>query len=93
MKLSDDKINELSHQITEAFSADSRVTLNSDFNVIRLAIRRSLGKTARKEMDVTRRVEQKIRSQKREIIEGSAEWEALYWQYYEDEIVKLQTIK
>ena len=93
MPLSDDKINELSHLITEALEGDSRVTFNKPSNTVRLAVRRSLGKAMQKDAEAIRRAEQKIRSQKKNIPEGSDEWDALYRQYYEDEISKLHSIR
>ena len=93
MPLSDDKINELSHMITQALEEDSRVTLNRPANSVRLAVRRSLGKAMQKDTQAIRLAEEKISSQRRSIPEGSDEWEALYWQYYEEEIGKLRSIR
>lgn len=93
MPLSDDKINELSHLITRALENDPRVTFVRPSNSVRLAVRRSLGKAMQKDAEAIRRAEQKIRSQKRNIPEGSDEWDALYRQYYEEEIGKLHSIR
>jgi hypothetical protein len=89
MKLSDDRINQLSHQITEAFDEDSRVDLLLPANMVRQAARRAIGKAIRKDDEICRIVEQKITSQKRNIIEGSSEWDAIYFDYYEQELEKL----
>lgn len=93
MRLSDDRINALSHKITKALEEDERVQLNTVFNSVRLAVRRSLGKAMQREAAIDERIRDRIESQKRQIAEGSAEWEALYWDYYENEIAALKVIK
>lgn len=93
MRLSDDRINELSHQIAKALAEDERVKLLSVLNSVRLAIRKSIGKAIRKESQIDSKVREKISRQKRNIVEGSAEWDAIYWDYYEDEISALHVIR
>ena len=93
MRLSDDKINELSHKIADILSVDDRVRFESDYNDIRTVIRKSIGKSIRKEAGINTLVEEKISSQKQKIVRGTAEWDALFWQYYEDEIGKLRSIR
>lgn len=93
MRLSDDKINELSHRIAKALEKDERVELLTVLNSVRLAVRKSIGRSIRKESQIDQKVREKISRQKRNIMEGSSEWEAIYWQYYEDEISALHVIK
>lgn len=91
--LTDDKINHLSHLVAEVLSEDERVEFKDVYNNIRLSIRRSIGKAMQKEQEIRRAVEEKIRALKRNVLEGSSEWETLFFQYYEEEIAKLRSIK
>jgi uncharacterized protein len=93
MKLSDDRINELAHRITEALKDDERVTVKSSANAVRLAVRRAIGKAMRKDAEAVERAETKITSQKKNIQEDTAEWDALFRQYYEEELARLHTIR
>ena len=93
MRLSDDKINELAHLIAEALEDDSRVTFKKGFNSVRIAIRQSIGKAMQKETMCDSKARRMIQSQKRNIAEGTSEWETLYFKYYEDELAKLHIVK
>lgn len=92
-RLSDEKINLLSRLIVDELAGDGRVEFRKTSEEIRLCVRRTIGRAMQKEMEIATTVERKIASQKRGIVEGSAEWDALYWQYYEDEIQRLQSIR
>jgi len=86
MRLTRDKINLLSHQVTEKLASIDEVEFIEDRNTIRLAIFDILTKWLKKEEDVDKAARHKIESQKRGIPEGSAEWEILYRKYYEEEM-------
>ncbi len=86
MRLTRDKINLLSHQVTEKLASIDAVDFIEDRNTIRLAIFDILTKWLKKEEDVDKAARHKIESQKRGIPEGSAEWEILYRKYYEEEM-------
>ena len=81
-----DKINVLSHQITDRLASIDEVTFIEDRNTIRLAVVDILNKWLLKEVEVDKAARHKIESQKRGIPEGSAEWEILYRKYYEEEM-------
>ena len=81
-----DKINVLSHQITDRLASLDEVTFIEDRNTIRLAVVDILNKWLLKEVEVDKAARHKIESQKRGIPEGSAEWEILYRKYYEEEM-------
>ena len=85
MRLTRDKINLLSHQVTERLASIDEVEFIEDRNTIRLAIIDVLMKWLKKEEDVDKAARQKIEHQKRTIPEGSAEWEILYRKYYDEE--------
>ena len=86
MRLTRDKINLLSHQVTEKLASIDAVDFIEDRNTIRLAIFDILTKWLKKEEDVDKAARHKIETQKRGIPEGSAEWEILYRKYYEEEM-------
>ena len=86
MRLSREKVNLLSHQITEKLASIDELTFIEDRNTIRLAIVESMNKWLKKEEAVDREARRKIESQVRQIPEGSSEWEILYRKYYEEEV-------
>ena len=86
MRLSRDKVNLLSHQITETLASFDEVEFIEDRNTIRLAVIDILMKWLKKEEEVDKAARHKIESQKRGIPEGSAEWDILYRKYYEEEM-------
>ena len=86
MRLSREKVNLLSHQITEKLASIDALDFIEDRNTIRLAVVDTLMKWLKKEEEVDKAARQKIESQKRAIPEGSAEWEILYRKYYEEEM-------
>ena len=90
MKLSRDKVTDISHKIVEMLrkSRDLRLK-NKDTNAVRLEILRVMTELLMTEDKVDRAARQKIRSQKREIPEGSEEWDLLLRRYYSEELKKL----
>ena len=86
MRLSREKVNLLSHQVTEKLASLDAVDFIEDRNTIRLAVVDTMMKWLKKEEEVDKAARQKIESQKRSIPEGSAEWEILYRKYYEEEM-------
>ena len=86
MRLSRDKINLISHGLTERLASLDQVEFIEDRNTIRLAVVEVLTKWLKKEEEVDKGARHKVESQKRGIPEGSAEWEVLYRKYYEEEM-------
>ena len=86
MRLTREKVNLLSHQITEKLASIDAVEFIEDRNTIRLAVVDVLTKWLKKEEEVDKAARHKIEAQKRAIPEGSAEWEILYRKYYEEEM-------
>jgi hypothetical protein len=89
MRLTREKVNLLSHQISEKLASIDEVEFVEDRNTIRLAVVDILNKWLLKEAEVDKAARHKIESQKRAIPEGSAEWEILYRKYYEEEMRSL----
>ena len=86
MRLSREKVNLLSHQITETLASFDEVEFIEDRNTIRLAVIDILMKWLKKEEEVDKAARHKIETQKRAIPEGSGEWDILYRKYYEEEL-------
>ena len=86
MRLTREKINLISHQVTEKLASIDEVEFIEDRNTIRLAVIDSINKWLKREEVADQAARRKIESQQRQIPEGSAEWDILYRKYYEEEI-------
>jgi uncharacterized protein len=90
MKLSRDKVTDISHKLVEMLRRSHDLRLkNKDSNAVRLEIVRGMTDLLLAEEKVDRAARQKIRSQKREIPEGTEEWDLLHRRYYSEELKKL----
>jgi hypothetical protein len=90
MKLSRDKVTDISHKLVEALRKTHELRLkNKDTNAVRLEILRVMTDLLLIEDKVDRASRQKIRTQKREIPEGTEEWDLLHRRYYSEELKKL----
>ncbi len=89
MKLSRDKINDLSHKIVTALRKSRDFRLKRDPNDVRLEMVRVVTEVLQAEDKVDRAARTKIRTQKREIAEGTEEWDLLHRRYYAEELKKL----
>src|SRR5882672_12607647 len=89
MKLSRDKINDLSHKIVAALRKSRDFRLKRDPNDVRLELVKTITELLQTEEKVDRAARTKIRTQKREISEGTEEWDLLHKRYYAEELKKL----
>jgi uncharacterized protein len=89
MKLSRDKVNDLSHKLVAAMKKSRDFRVRKDQNELRLALVREFTDLLQLEDRVDRAARQKIKSQKREITEGGDEYEVLHRRYYSEELKKL----
>ncbi len=90
VKLNRDKVIELSHRIvTELAGMEDPIELIAEKNDVRLQIVREFQVLLRAEYQMDQSVRAKIKSQRREIAEGSAEWDILFRKYYSEEMRKL----
>jgi len=89
MKLSRDKINDISHKLVAALRKSHEVRVKRDANEVRLEMVREITELLHAEERVDRAAKLKIRSQKREIAEGTEEWDLLHRRYYAEELKKL----
>ncbi len=89
MRLSRDKVNDISHKLVTALRKSREARLKKDANEVRLEMVREITELLQLENKVDRAARQKIRSQKREIAEGTEEWDLLLRRYYTEELKKL----
>ena len=90
MRLSREKINLLSHHVSDKLASIDEIDFIEDRNTIRLAVVDILMKWLKKEEEVDKSARLKVDSQKKGIPEGSAEWEILYRKYYEEEMRNIE---
>jgi hypothetical protein len=89
MRLSREKIVRLSHQITEVLVASDDVEFVDDRDTIRQQVVLILTAMLKDEEKVELEARKKIASQKKEILEGSEEWDLLFKKYYADELRRM----
>ena len=92
MRLSREKTNRLSHLITDFLVASDDVVFIEDRDTIRHAILQTMQALLKEEEQVEAQVRAKIGSQKREILEGTEEWDVLYRRYYAEEMRRLGVV-
>ena len=89
MKLSRDKINDISHKVVAALRKSRDFRLKRDPNDVRLELVKVMTDILQTEEKVDKAARTKIRTQKKEIAEGSEEWDLLHKRYYAEELKKL----
>lgn len=89
MRLSREKTVLLSHAVTEHLVASEDVEFIEDRETIRQEILQILQLLLREEEKVDAEARRKIASQKKEIPEGSQEWDILYRKYYAEEMKRM----
>ena len=89
MKLSSDKINDISHKVVAALRKSRDFRLKRDPNDVRLELVKVMTEILVTEEKVDKAARTKIRTQKKEIAEGSEEWDLLHKRYYAEELKKL----
>jgi uncharacterized protein len=89
MRLSREKIVRLSHQITDVLVASNDVEFIEDRDTIRQEVVKILTETLREEEKAELEVRKRITSQKKEILEGSEEWDVLFRKYYSEELRRM----
>jgi hypothetical protein len=89
MKLSRDKITDISHKLVTALKKSRDVRVKKQPNEVRLEIVRAITDVLQIEDRADKASRDKVRSMKREINEGSEEFELLQRKYYAEELKKL----
>jgi uncharacterized protein len=86
MKLSRDKITDISHKLVATFRKSREIRLKKEPNEIRLDIVKGFTELLTLEEKIDKAARTKIKSQKREIGEGTEEWDLLHRKYYAEEL-------
>lgn len=89
MRLSREKVNKLSHLVTDELVRMEDIDFIEDRNTIRLELVKIFNEELKKEEELDKEARRKIESQKKSVPEGSLEWDILYRKYYAEEIKKL----
>jgi hypothetical protein len=88
MKLSRDKITDVSHKLIGVLKKSRELRMKKDQNDARLEIVKAFTEILQVEERADRASRDKVRSIKRDISEGSEEWDILQKRYYADELKK-----
>lgn len=88
MKLSREKLLELSHRILDYLNDDEGVEYFVETQKLRQEIMSLIEGEMKADEMIDALARRKIESQKRAIPEGSDEWDVLYRKYYEEETAK-----
>ena len=89
MRLSREKTVRLSHKIIDFLVSSEEVDFVEDRDTIRQEIVNILTSLLKQEEQIDADVRAKIGSQKKEILEGSEEWDILYRKYYAEGLKRL----
>jgi uncharacterized protein len=89
MRLSREKTVRLSHRMIDFLVSSADVDFVEDRDTIRTEIINILNALLKVEEQVDTEARAKIASQKKEILEGSEEWDILYRKYYTDGLKRL----
>jgi uncharacterized protein len=92
MRLSREKVIQLSHVVTDQLVASDNVEFVEDRETIRQKIIALVNGFLQEEEKMDADVRKKISSQKKEIPEGSPEWDILYRKYYVEEMKRLGVV-
>ena len=89
MRLTREKTIRLSHLITDVLVSSEEVEFVEDRDTIRQKTLQIIQDLLKEEEAMDAEVRKKISSQKKEILEGSEEWDVLYRKYYAEEMRRM----
>ncbi|MHB8410939.1 MAG: DUF507 family protein [Candidatus Acidiferrales bacterium] len=89
MRLSREKTVRLSHRIIDLLVTIEDLDFVEDRDTIRQEIVTILQELLKQEEQIDTEVRAKIASQKKEILEGSEEWDILYRRYYSESLKRM----
>lgn len=96
MRLTPEKVLHLSERIANALDLaddDESICIKSEEDDVRMTIRVAINQFLQRDEQAQERVKSKIRSMRRGIPEGSAEWDALFRQFMDEEMGKLRKVR
>jgi len=86
MRLSRDKVNEISHKLITALKKSRECRIRRNENDLRLEIVRVMSDILQNEDKADKAARAKIRTLKKEVMDGTEEWDLLHKRYYADEL-------
>jgi hypothetical protein len=89
MRLTREKTIRLSHIITDVLVSSDEVEFVEDRDTIRQKTLQILQELLKEEEAVDAEIRKKITSKKKEVLEGSEEWDVLYRKYYAEEMRRM----
>jgi hypothetical protein len=92
MRLSHAKVNHIANLLIEHLRKDTSVEFFQDDSDIRMEIARIINEELKDDEVIDIEVRRKIESQRRDIPEGSEEWDILYRKYYDEEMGRRQKV-
>ena len=92
MRLSREKMVHLSHVVVQAIERREKIKLLKDSNDVRLGIFNAIQRFMKLDSKIETEARKKISSSKKEIPEGSRDWEVQFRKYYEEEWDKIRKI-
>jgi hypothetical protein len=84
MIISEDRQIVLAHAIVDAIWDDDLVDYVDDDLALRIA-KKAVAEFVKEDEEIDRRAREKVASLKRNVMEGSPEWDIMYKKYYEEE--------
>jgi len=89
MRLTREKVVRISHQLIDLLVQSNDVEFIEDRDTIRQHMVRTMTNVLKEEEKVEVEVRKRITSQKKEILEGSEEWDVLFRKYYSEELRRM----
>jgi len=87
MIISADRQNHLAHIVTDAVWGDDIVDFQDDDQALRAA-KLAIAEFVKEDEALDQRAREKVASLKRNVMEGTPEWDVMYKKYYEEERAK-----
>jgi len=89
MRLTREKVVRISHQLIDLLVQSNEVEFVEDRDTIRQHMVQTITNVLKEEERVEQEVRKRITSQKKEILEGSEEWDVLFRKYYSEELRRM----
>lgn len=84
MILSEERQLHFARLLTDELWNDDLVDFTDDDMALRVA-RQAIAEFVKEDLEIDQKAREKVASLKRQVVEGSSEWEILYKKYYEEE--------
>ncbi len=84
MILSEERQLHFARLLTDELWNDDLVDYSDDDIALRVA-RQAIAEFVKEDLEIDQKAREKVASLKRQVVEGSSEWEILYKKYYEEE--------